>query len=47
VIFVGLHIFIVEKADDDSLVIFNRWLKNLHVHRFPKDCLPLLFRSER
>jgi hypothetical protein len=24
VIFVGLHIFIVEKADDDSLVIFNR-----------------------
>jgi hypothetical protein len=44
---VRLHAFFVEKADHDSLVIFHRWLQNLHIYQFQKDYLPLLFRSER
>jgi hypothetical protein len=31
---VRLHIFIVEKTDDDSLVIFYRWLQILDVNQF-------------
>jgi hypothetical protein len=33
---VWLHAVLVEKADDDSLVILHLWLKNLNVHRFQK-----------
>jgi hypothetical protein len=33
---VSLPVFLVEKADNDSLPMIHRWLKNLNVHWFQK-----------
>jgi hypothetical protein len=40
---VKLHAFVVEKMDDDSLVILHRWLKFLSVHQFQKTFCPFSF----
>jgi hypothetical protein len=40
---VRLHVFVVEKTNDDSLVIFHQWSRNWKIYRFQKIIYPFSF----